>query len=175
MAPSRRSCVADHCFYVDEDTLCAKPVLENLGAEVFTYKDLFSAEELDDGSILDEDWIPRVAERDLVAITRDRKLSSRKRQRDALAAGRVRTFCITVKEDLSDKDIADLISTHAKAIASLASHRDGWFFAHVTKSGVRVHRPVSSKPAQVTRQSTPPSMHRPRRLLLAGKKKRTRK
>jgi hypothetical protein len=88
--------------------------------------------------MLDEQWIPAVAARDLAVITRDRHLRTRPRELAMLRQHKLRVYCLTGRRDMSVWDQLCLVVATWPAIEhQLATAGPGPWFATVTGAGLR--------------------------------------
>jgi hypothetical protein len=86
----------------------------------------------------DEGWLPVIGRRDLVLITRDKKIRTRPIERRRLVAAGVRGFVLTGAGDMSTAGMVDLVLKRWPAIEQFESdHPAGPWLASVTAHGVR--------------------------------------
>jgi PIN like domain len=78
----------------------------------------------------DEDWIPRVAQRGLVSIGRDKHIRTRPAERRRLHQGGLRVFRIGGKRDLSTWEWLTLVVRHWERIETVLMNRPQgpWFY-----------------------------------------------
>lgn len=123
-------------FFVDENLLALGKLIAISRREV-VYPGHPSLPEVPLGS-RDEDWLAVVGRRDLVVITRDKKLRSRPVERQRLVATGVRTFVLTRAGDITTRAMHDLLESHwAPMEAYVATHPKGPWLAAITKAGIR--------------------------------------
>ena len=87
--------------------------------------------------ILDDQWIPLVANRGLIALTRDRHIRTRPAEKLAVKESGLRRFVITVKKDIGTWGWLVLMVRHWDAIEKVIAERPTgpWLYA-VNQSGV---------------------------------------
>ncbi|MDQ3730112.1 MAG: hypothetical protein M3355_11070 [Actinomycetota bacterium] len=80
--------------------------------------------------VLDPDWIPAVAARDLVVIGRDRRIRTRPQELRALREAGLRVFWIAGKRDLSTWDWLVRLVRNWEAMEEIIDERGSgpWFF-----------------------------------------------
>lgn len=80
---------------------------------------------------LDVDWIPAVAARDLVVISRDRRIRTRPQELEQFGDAGLRVFWIAGKKDMSTWDWLARLVRHWTAMERIIDVRgDGpWFYA----------------------------------------------
>ncbi|GII75760.1 hypothetical protein Sru01_07420 [Sphaerisporangium rufum] len=84
----------------------------------------------------DDVWIPRVAGAGLAIITRDKHISMRTAEKNAVLAARARMFAITSDESLDAWGMLEVIVTQWRHIEKAAT-RPGPYIYAVTRSGIR--------------------------------------
>lgn len=117
-------------FYVDESALGLGKTLEAARKDTIHVGHQLISDECPLG-VLDPEWIPAVAARELVVIARDRRIRSKPQELRQLHAAGLRVFWIAGKKDLSTWEwlvrlvrnwdrIEDIVRTRGKG---------PWFFA----------------------------------------------
>lgn len=81
--------------------------------------------------VLDPEWIPRVAARDLIVIARDRRIRTKPQEIARLREARLRVFWIAGKRDMQTWGWLTRLTRHWEAMERVISeHGDGpWFYA----------------------------------------------
>lgn len=85
----------------------------------------------------DEDWLAVAGQHDWVVITRDKRIRTRQRERDALQAAGVRTFCATGSGNYSRWQMLHLLVSRWERIEHVARIVPGPYIYAVTYEGVR--------------------------------------
>ncbi len=128
-------------FYVDADTLGLAHLLTMVRSDV-TYPgdpggivDNRERPPCDiDPSTPDQDWIPTVAKRGLVVITRDRKISERTAEKKAVRDAGGRHVAITSRESLRKFEILEVVICQWRKIEELCD-LPGPFIYGITRTG----------------------------------------
>jgi len=107
--------------------------LRNTGADVRLHQDYFA----DDAN--DEVWLPEVARRNWVILTRDKRIRRRPIEKQALVASGAKTFVLT-SGNLRGRDMAEILVAQINRIERLAQKTDPPFVAALTRSGVKLLR-----------------------------------
>lgn len=107
--------------------------LRDAGADVRLHQDYFA----DDAN--DEVWLPEVAGRNWIILTRDKRIRRRPIEKQALLASGAKTFVLT-SGNLRGRDMADILVAQIQKIERLARKTNPPFVAAVTRSGVRLLR-----------------------------------
>ena len=130
-------------FYVDADTLGLAHMLTAVRSDV-TYPG-------DPGGTLDgrerppcdiapstpdQDWIPIVAERGLVVITRDRRIAQRTAEKAAVRDAGGRHIAITSRETLRKFEILEIVICQWRKIEELAT-LPGPYIYGITRTSIR--------------------------------------
>jgi len=120
-------------FFLDRSLECAIIVaaLRDSGIEVHVHKDHFA----DDAS--DEIWLPEVARRDWIVLTKDKRIRRRPMEKQALLTSGARTFVLT-SGNMRGRDMADVFVKHIRRIERIARKTKPPFVAAVTKTGVKL-------------------------------------
>jgi len=122
-------------FYVDESALGLGKTLEaarfdtvHVGHKLIPECPL---------GILDPDWMPAVAHRDLIAIGRDRKIRTRPGERELIHDFGLRVFRVGGTKDLPTWEWLKRIVRHWDAMESIVADRpDGPWFYLLNASGL---------------------------------------
>lgn len=85
----------------------------------------------------DKDWLPVAGKNDWVVIKRDKKIRSRRWEREALIAANLRTFCLTGAGNYSRWDVLRLLTARWERIEEVAENEPGPYIYAVTRDGVR--------------------------------------
>lgn len=86
-------------------------------------------------SAADVDWIPEVARRNWVLITKDENIRRNQLERAAYEASRLRGFVVTGK-DMSGKDLAALLVRSLGGMVRRAAGRPGPLLFTISRQGV---------------------------------------
>ena len=130
-------------FYVDADTLGLAHLLTAVRSDV-TYPgdpggtvDKRKRPACDiDPATPDHEWIPVVAERGLVVITRDRRISQRTGEKAAVRDASGRHISITSREPLRKFEILEVVICQWRKIEELAS-LPGPYIYGITRTSIR--------------------------------------
>jgi hypothetical protein len=114
--------------------------LRDAGARVEAHDDHFAQNEPD------ESWIPNVAGRGWVILTKDKNIRRRAGEREALVAGQAKIITLT-SGNMRGEEMATLFVRHIPEMEQLASTRAGPFVAILGPGGIQV---VFPKPASPT-------------------------
>jgi hypothetical protein len=85
----------------------------------------------------DKDWLPVAGENDWVVLKRDKKIRSRRWERDALIAAGLRTFCMTGGGNYTRWETLRLLAARWNRIEEVAGSVPGPYIYAVTWDGVR--------------------------------------
>ena len=131
-------------FFVDEDLLGLAKTLAAARKHDVVYPGHPHLPEVPRETI-DEEWIPAVAARGLVAITRDRHLRTRPRQLELAHAHGLRVFCLTGRKDMTTWDQLVLV---VRMWPQIETKRDqagpGPWFVGITTAGL-VDQPIKPR------------------------------
>lgn len=124
-------------YFTDENTLGLGKLLRRAGREDVLYPGHEDLPEVPVGTP-DLDWMPIIAERDLVVVTRDRRIRTRPAELRAYWAYGIRSVWIGAKQDMGPREQVDLFLTHEGRLQREIRKRGGgpWALA-MTPSGVR--------------------------------------
>ena len=116
-------------FYVDE-TYGPRLVglLEEMNLRAVTYRDVPDINAADP----DTAWIPIVANRKWIALTHDKKLRSKRAERQAIQNARLRVVVIATKDSTED-EAASVIGVHRKSVLALAHYMPPPFIISLTR------------------------------------------
>jgi predicted nuclease of predicted toxin-antitoxin system len=117
-------------FFIDR-CLGNKLIVETLrtaGLKVEIHDDHFSKD------ALDTDWIPEVAKRKWIILTKDAKISKNQLERLAVASAKVKMF-ILASQQLSGSQMADIFETAIPSMYELISRNSAPFIAKVYQNG----------------------------------------
>jgi len=85
----------------------------------------------------DEVWLPEVARREWVILTKDKAIRRRPMEKRALIASGARTFVLT-SGNMRGEEMAEILLKHLRRMERLARSTLPPFVAAITKTGVRV-------------------------------------
>lgn len=123
-------------FFVDENDLALGRALDAEHGDV-VYPGHPDLPEVPRGA-LDDDWLPVVAEKRLVVITRDKKIRYRPAEKRAWVEHGVRGFVLTGKKSQTTADSKAILDRHWPTIeAALDDEPDGPWMRSVTEREVR--------------------------------------
>ena len=108
--------------------------LREAGAHVELHDDHFPED------FLDEDWIPLVAARDWVILTKDKRIRRRFRERQAVVFSQARVFTLA-SGTWSSNETAAVLTSHLEAMEILALALQPPFVAVVSRSGIEIVYP----------------------------------
>jgi hypothetical protein len=120
-------------FFLDR-CLESTTVIEALGRaglELRLHKDFFQPD------APDVEWLPDVASRKWVLLTKDQRIRQRVIERQALLIPGARSFILTAG-DMTGQEIADTFVRHIKRIQRIARNEKVPFIASITRNGVNV-------------------------------------
>jgi len=130
-------------FYVDADTLGLAHLLTTVRSDVTYPGDpggVVNNRErppcLIDPATPDQDWIPDVASQGLVVITRDRRISQRTAEKNAVRQAKGRHIAIVSREPLKKFDILEVVICQWRKIEEL-TQLPGPFIYGITRTTVR--------------------------------------
>ena len=103
--------------------------LRDVGVEVRLHRDFFA----DDAK--DEVWLPDVAQRGWIVLTRDKSIRRRPPEKQALIASGARAFVLT-SGNLRGREMADILVRHISRMERLVRTTEPPFIFAVTKAGV---------------------------------------
>lgn len=103
--------------------------LRAAGAKVEVHLDHFS------GNTPDSDWIPEVASRGWVLITKDQHIHRNPLERAAYESARLRGFVVTGK-DMNAKELSDLLVACLHGIVRRCANRTGPLLFTISRYGV---------------------------------------
>jgi hypothetical protein len=104
-------------------------VLRSAGANVEVHLDHFP------GDMPDVDWIPEVARRDWVLITKDQNIRRNPLEREAYRSARLRGFVATGK-DMNAQELGELLVRCLPGMTRRAAGRPGPLLIAISRSGV---------------------------------------
>lgn len=102
--------------------------LRSAGATVEVHLDHFK------GDALDTKWIPQVAQRDWVLITKDKNIRRNPLERAAYESARLRGFVVTGK-DMSGKELGELLVRCLDGMVRRAHNRPGPLLFAISRTG----------------------------------------
>jgi hypothetical protein len=108
-------------------------LLREAGLEVRVHRDYYPP------NCTDDVWLPAVAARGWVILTKDKKIRYRSNELAAVKVSGAKVFVLVAKQDLDAQGIVDAITSAAKAMARLCSKETAPFIAKI-QSGGRVNR-----------------------------------
>lgn len=124
-------------FFVDENDLALGKALDAVRGDV-VYPGHPDLPEVPRGA-LDDQWLPVVAEKGLVVITRDKKIRYRPAEKRAWIDHGVRGFVLTGKKSQTTADSHAILDRHWPTIeAAVEGEPDGPWMRSVTDREVRV-------------------------------------
>lgn len=124
-------------YFTDENTLGLGKLLRRSGRDDVVYPGHEDLAEVPLGT-LDLDWMPVVAQRDLVVLTRDRRIRTRPAELRAYSELGIRSVWLGAKQDLGPRDQLELFLKHEARLQREIIKRGGgpWALA-MNSSGVR--------------------------------------
>jgi hypothetical protein len=120
-------------FFVDEclSQRWVAEALRNLGAVVFTMRDVFPA-----GTIVtDEEWLRLVGKNGWVALTKDKHIRHRQSERRALRSAKVRAFVLVARKAVSGADQGLIFGKALKRMRAIIATTAAPFIASVDRVG----------------------------------------
>ena len=105
--------------------------LAGCGVQVQFHKNHFADDECD------EIWLPEVAQRGWLVLTRDKHIRYRPIEKQALMASGARTF-VLVSSNLRGQEMANLLVKQLNKIEQIARNTRPPFVAAISRTGVRV-------------------------------------
>lgn len=124
-------------FYVDRCLgKAAAQALRDAGASVEVHDDHFARD------APDEEWIPQVAERGWVILTKDKNIRRRAGEREAVVTAQARIITLT-SGNMRGADMAALFVGHLAEMEGLATTQPVPFVAILGPDGLRVVLPKS--------------------------------
>jgi PIN like domain len=126
--------VADRIYWVDRSLGgdIVPGALRSAGVEVRTYAELYPS----DSKVPDHVWIPEVAERGWVILTKDKKIRRLPIEIEALRRAQARYICLSATNMRGDEQAACLLH-HWKTIASVVASKPAPLIATVTRTHVQ--------------------------------------
>lgn len=130
-AQRRRERLAALTFFLDHQIgrFVVADALRAAGAAVEVHLDHFK------GDAPDTEWIPEVARRDWVMITKDQHIRRNPLERAAYQSARLRGFVVTGK-DLSGKELGELLVRCLDGIVRRAHNRPGPLLFAISRNGI---------------------------------------
>jgi len=124
----------DIIYWVDRclGTEVVPTALRDHGANIRTYDDLYP----DDPKVSDETWIPEVASRGWVILTKDKNIRRAAAEIQALRNARARYVCLSSSNMRGDEQAACLVS-HWKTIQSVVMTKPVPLIVSVTRDNVQ--------------------------------------
>lgn len=124
-------------YFTDENTLGLGKLLRRSGRDDILYPGHEDLPDLPLGT-LDVDWIPIVAARELIVITRDRRIRTRPAELQAYLEHGIRSVWIGAKQDMGPRDQAELFINHEQRLQREITKRGPgpWALA-MSPSGIR--------------------------------------
>ena len=104
--------------------------LHLVGAVGFTY-----LEEHFVADCPDETWIPDVDDRGWVAVTRDKNIRRKRRQREIVAASHLRLFVFNKRASMTQLDLLEALIRHWRRILLFSSEHDSPALVTISKDG----------------------------------------
>jgi hypothetical protein len=102
---------AEPVYFTDENTLGLGKLLARAGREDVVYPGHDALPEIPLGTT-DLDWMPVIARRDLVVVTRDRRIRTRPAELRAYWEFGIRSVWLGAKQDMGPRDQAELFLQH---------------------------------------------------------------
>jgi predicted nuclease of predicted toxin-antitoxin system len=120
-------------FFLDRSLECGVVIraLQAAGADVRVHSDYFAHDEDD------EVWLPQVARRRWVILTKDKRIRRRPIEKQALLASGARAFVLT-SGSLRGEEMADLFVKRLRRMERVARNTNPPFVAAVTRTEVRI-------------------------------------
>ena len=85
----------------------------------------------------DEKWLPEVAQRGWLILTRDKRIRYRPIEKQAMIASGAKAF-VLVSPNLRGQEMADVVVRQLRKIARIARNTNPPFIAAVSRTGVRM-------------------------------------
>ena len=124
-------------YFTDENTLGLGKLLRRSGSHDVLYPGHEELVEVPLGA-LDLDWMPVIAERNLVVLTRDRRIRTRPAELRAYSELGIRSVWIGAKQDLGPRDQLELFLKHeARLQREIIKRGAGPWALAMSASGVR--------------------------------------
>lgn len=124
-------------YFTDENTLGLGKLLRRSGRDDVLYPGHEALPDVPLGT-LDLDWMPMVAERELIVVTRDRRIRARPAELRAYREHGIRSVWIGAKQDMGVQDQFELFIRHEQRLQREITKRGSgpWALA-MSPSGVR--------------------------------------
>lgn len=124
-------------YFTDENTLGLGKLLRRSGRDDVLYPGHEALPDVPLGT-LDLDWMPMVAERELIVVTRDRRIRTRPAELRAYREHGIRSVWIGAKQDMGVQDQFELFIRHEQRLQREITKRGSgpWALA-MSPSGVR--------------------------------------
>lgn len=124
-------------YFTDENTLGLGKLLRRSGRDDVLYPGHEALQDVPLGT-LDLDWMPIVAERGLIVVTRDRRIRTRPAELRAYLEHGIRSVWIGAKQDMGPQDQFELFIQHEHRLQREITKRGPgpWALA-MSPSGVR--------------------------------------
>ena len=124
-------------YFTDENTLGLGKLLSRSGRDDVLYPGHEKLAEVPLGT-LDLDWMPVIAQRDLIVLTRDRRIRTRPVELRAYSELGIRSVWIGAKQDLGPRDQVELFLKHeARLQREIIKRGAGPWALAMSASGVR--------------------------------------
>lgn len=124
-------------YFTDENTLGLGKLLRRSGRDDVQYPGHEALLEVPLGT-LDRDWMPVVAQRDLIVLTRDKHIRTRPAELRVYVEHGVRSVWLGAKQDLGPRDQVELFLKHeARLRREIIKRGDGPWAMAMSPSGVR--------------------------------------
>lgn len=124
-------------YFTDENTLGLGKLLRREGREDVVYPGHEDLPEVPVGT-LDLDWMPVIADRDLVVLTRDRRIRTRPAELRAYWEHGIRSVWMGAKQDLGPRHQLDLFLRHEDRLRrEIAKRGAGPWALAMSPSGLR--------------------------------------
>ena len=135
--PSRPRDPRDVVYFTDENTLGLGKLLTRSGRTDVVYPGHHGAPEVP-WATPDLEWMPVVAHRGLVVLTRDRRIRSRPAELRAYWEYGIRSVWIGAKQDLGPTDQLDVFLRHEpRLVREIVKRGDGPWALAMSPSGLR--------------------------------------
>ncbi|MEP6814026.1 MAG: hypothetical protein ABI873_00590 [Marmoricola sp.] len=124
-------------YFTDENTLGLGKLLRRSGRDDVLYPGHEALPDVPLGT-LDLDWMPIVAERALIVITRDRRIRTRPAELRAYREHGIRSVWIGAKQDMGPQAQVELFIQHEQRLQrEITKRRPGPWALAMSPSGVR--------------------------------------